>query len=98
MPIDISFNTDTDKGSFATKTYADQNYINVEGDTLQGDLDLNNHKITNVGKPTADKDCATKHYIDQQINATNNLLSGCIKGTMLTIKVRSVSNGIFYCT
>ena len=76
MPIDISFNMETDKGSFATKTYADQNYINVEGDTLQGELDLSNHKITNVGNPTADKDCATKNYVDSLIrhNSENDII------------------------
>ena len=39
--------------------------------------------------PTADKDCASKGYIDQQINDTCNILSQidkCIKGSMLTIK------------
>ena len=39
--------------------------------------------------PTADKDCASKGYIDQQINDTHIKLSRidkCIKGSMLTIK------------
>ena len=37
MPIDISFKTDSNA---AATTYNDQNYVNVDGDTLQGDLDL----------------------------------------------------------
>ena len=61
MPIDISFKTDSN--AVAT-TYNDQNYINVEGDTLQGNLDLNNHKITNVGSPTEPSDCVSKQYVD----------------------------------
>ena len=88
MPIDISFKT---ASNVAATTYINlyQNYINVEGDALQGDLDLNNHKIMNVGMSTADKDCASKGYIDQQINDTHNILSRidkCIKSSMLTIK------------
>ena len=67
MPIDITFKTDSDPSNFTSKTYNDQNYINVEGDTLQGDLDLNNHKITNVGTPTDDNDCSTKGYVDNLI-------------------------------
>ena len=67
MPIDISFKTDSDPSDFTSKTYNDQNYINVEGDTLQGDLNLNNHKITNVGTPTDDKDCVSKSFVDNLI-------------------------------
>ena len=67
MPLDITFKTDSDPSNFTTKTYNDQNYINVEGDTLQGSLDLNNHKITNVGTPTDDNDCSTKGYVDNLI-------------------------------
>ena len=76
MPIDISFESDTDLSNFASKTYNDQNYINVEGDTLQGDLDLNNHKITNVSTPTADKDCVPKDYVDSLIrrNSENDII------------------------
>ena len=61
MTINISFET---ASNAAATTYNDQNYINVEGDTLQGDLDLNNHKITNVGSPSDDKDCVPKGYVD----------------------------------
>ena len=61
MPIDISFKT---ASNAAATTYNDQNYINVEGDTLQGNLDLNNHRITNVGSPSDDKDCVPRKYVD----------------------------------
>ena len=64
MPIDISFGTGNDKSNYTTKTYTDQNYINVEGDSMQGTLNLSNHKLTNVPDPTDDKDAATKSYVD----------------------------------
>ena len=60
MPIDVSFKTDVTENNCTLKTSDDQNYINLEGDTLQGDLNLNNNKITNVGNPTGEKDCTTK--------------------------------------
>ena len=64
MPIDISFKTDITENNYTLKTYNDQNYINVEEDTLQGDLNLNNNKIANVGNLTNEKDCTTKIYVD----------------------------------
>ena len=74
MPIDISFKA---ASNAATTTYNDQNYINVEGDTLQGDLDLNNHKITNVGSLSDDKDCVPKGYVDNlgiRRNSENDII------------------------
>ena len=74
MPIDISFKT---ASIAAATTYSDQNYINVEGDTLQGNLDLNNHRITNVGSPSDDKDCVPKGYVDNlgiRHNSENDII------------------------
>ncbi len=50
----------------------DIRYVNQSGDELRGDLDLNNHKITNVGDPAADKDCVTKAYVDSKLLIINN--------------------------
>ena len=74
MSIDISFKTDITKKNYTSKTYNNQNYITVEEDTLQGDLNLNNNKITNVGNPTDEKDCTTESYVDQQIEHTKTIL------------------------
>ena len=74
MPIDISFKT---ASNAAATTYNDQNYINVEGDTLQGNLDLNNHRITNVGSLSDDKDCVPKGYVDNlgiRRNSENDII------------------------
>ena len=43
----------------------------MEFDTLQSNLDLNNHKIINAGTPSDDKDCAPKSYVDGYVNASN---------------------------
>lgn len=45
MPLDISFSSNPTNS--VSKTYIDQNYVNTEGDTLQGDLDINSNKIIN---------------------------------------------------
>ena len=45
----------------------------VTGGTMQGNIDMGNHAITNVqevellGSPTADNQAATKGYVDNQI-------------------------------
>ena len=41
--------------------------MNESGDVMTGGLNMNNQKITNVGDPTADKDCSTKQYVDNLI-------------------------------
>ena len=94
MPIDISFRT---ASNAAATTYNGQNYINVEGDTLQGNLDLNSHRITNVGSPSDDKDCVPKGYADNlgiRRNSENDIILE-MQGNF--ILKNPVSNGIkFY--
>ena len=75
--MDISFKTDSCKNKYATKTYNDQNYINVEGGTLRDDLNVNNNKVTKVGSPTENSDCATKKYVDNlgvRRNSENDII------------------------
>ena len=94
MPIDISFKT---ASNTAATTCSDQNYINVEGDTLQGNLDLNNHRITNVGSPSDDKDCVPKGYVDN-LGIRRNSENDIILETQCNFILKNpVSNGIkFY--
>ena len=44
---------------FARENY-DNTYVNQTGDILQGDLNMNNHRILNIGNPP-------KHYAPEQI-------------------------------
>ena len=87
MPIDISFKATNSLNKFTSKVYADQNYVNVEGDTLQGDLNLNNNKIINLAKPTDDKDCATKSYVDERLSKlpTTEYVDG-LKESVIRVK------------
>ena len=96
MPIDISFKPDSDTDKLIATTYNDQNYIYVEGDTLQGDLDRNNHKITNVGSPSNDKDCVPKGYVDN-LGIRRNSENDIILETLGNFILKNPSNAVkFY--
>ena len=42
----------------------DSNYVNITGDTMQGDLNLGNFKITGLASPVAGGDATNKAYVD----------------------------------
>ena len=52
----------------ATKQYSDSNFLNRDGN-----LSMNNNKITNVGKPTDNNDAANKKYVDDNPTSTSKL-------------------------
>ncbi|ESP04156.1 hypothetical protein LOTGIDRAFT_170988 [Lottia gigantea] len=44
-------------------------FVDQIGDTLQGDLDMNNFKVTNLKSPENDNDAVHKKYLREQINS-----------------------------
>ena len=42
------------------KVYSDHNYLNELGDSMKGDLGMNNFQIKNLGDPVDDKDVVNK--------------------------------------
>lgn len=46
----------------------DNNYVNVTGDTMQGDLNLGNFKITGLASPVAGGDATNKAYVDNAVS------------------------------
>ncbi|ESO98148.1 hypothetical protein LOTGIDRAFT_174324 [Lottia gigantea] len=44
-------------------------FVDQIGDTLQGDLDMNNFKVTNLKSPENDNDTVHKKYLRDQINS-----------------------------
>ncbi|ESO85557.1 hypothetical protein LOTGIDRAFT_155043 [Lottia gigantea] len=44
-------------------------FVDQIGDTLQGDLDMNNFSITNLKSPENDNDAIHKKYLREQINS-----------------------------
>lgn len=54
-------------------------YVKKAGDTMTGQLDMSNNKITNVGAPTVNNDSANKKYVDDKVAALGTVLE--YKGT-----------------
>ncbi|ESP02088.1 hypothetical protein LOTGIDRAFT_157238 [Lottia gigantea] len=48
-------------------------FVDQIGDTLQGDLDMNNFKVTNLKSPENDNDAVHKKYFREQINSIEEL-------------------------
>ncbi|ESP02188.1 hypothetical protein LOTGIDRAFT_157346 [Lottia gigantea] len=44
-------------------------FVDQIGDTLQGDLDMNNFKVTNLKSPENDNDAVHKKYLRDQMNS-----------------------------
>lgn len=52
----------------------DKVFINADGDKMEGELNMDKNKITNVKTPTSNFDCANKAYVDGiKINTINTL-------------------------
>ena len=64
--------------------------------SMSGDLDLNNHKITNLTNPSNNQDAATKKYVDDAINGLPEamIFKGTLgtSGTITTLPAASSSN------
>ena len=74
MPVDLDFGLSNANMNFPTKTQNDNRYINVTGDEMTGDLNMNNQRITNLRVPQEDSDAVNKIYV----NAVQTLLEGNI--------------------
>ncbi len=46
------------------KNLVDTVYLNVSGDVMEGNINMNNNSITNVPNPTSQGDAANKAYVD----------------------------------
>ena len=40
-------------------------YLNTDGGTMEGQIDMNNNKIINLPEPTSAKDAATKDFVEK---------------------------------
>lgn len=45
----------------------DTTYVNVAGDTMTGNLNMDGHLITNLGAPVSGSDAVTKNYVDAKV-------------------------------
>ena len=60
---------DTDEIKHEIKIYSDKKYVNELGDTMKGDLGMNNFIIKHVGDPVDDKDVVNKSYLNSELES-----------------------------
>ena len=59
-------------GEISKITTVDTNqFVLKSGSTMTGDLNMNNHSITNVKKPTRDNDAVNRGYLNQKISESH---------------------------
>jgi hypothetical protein len=58
-------------------------YVLKAGDTLTGNLDMNNNKIIGLGLPTQNNESSNKKYVDDTVSATSHIVLHKIGGSML---------------
>ena len=64
--INLTYPTNIEDAT--NKQYADQNFLNIDGNNnMQASLNMNSQKITNVLKPDDDGDATNKKYVDERI-------------------------------
>ena len=56
---------------FISLTKALQAKVNVAGDKMAGNLNMNSNRVTNVGNPVDVHDCVTKNYLDTALSPIN---------------------------
>ena len=53
-------------------------YLNTDGGTMEGQIDMNNNKIINLPEPTSAKDAATKDFVGEKSCFTKRVAKKCI--------------------
>ncbi|ESO96536.1 hypothetical protein LOTGIDRAFT_159951 [Lottia gigantea] len=67
---DLKYKKETKKPNTTTWiNKAKPYFVDQIGDTLQGDLDMNNFKVTNLKSPENDNDAVHKKYLRELINS-----------------------------
>ena len=93
MPTRISDENES-SSYFLSKQAADIQYVNQAGDAMQGDLDINDKKITNLKYPTDIGDAASKLYVDlnpARVTSPFRIISLHIKRIIPTSRVLLVT-------
>lgn len=55
-----------------TKSEANENYVNVKGDYMEGILNMRNNQIKNLAIPTEKNDAVSKKYVESEIQLTKS--------------------------
>ena len=70
MKSDVT-NKEYADSKFISLTKAMQTKVDIAGDKMTGNLDMNNNRVTNIGDAVDNYDCVTKHYLDSTIKPIN---------------------------
>ena len=69
----VNASTDVeDPSSLLTVGDADARYYNIEGDTLEGDLNAGGNKITGVPNPEDTNDATNKGFVDAEVSSVRS--------------------------
>jgi hypothetical protein len=71
--INKKINATTVENNYYAKIESDSRYYNVTGDTLSGDMNVNDNQITNVGDGVADGDAVNKGQLDLKEDLSNKV-------------------------
>ena len=55
-----------DVNEVVNKGYVDEHFVNKSGDSMTGNLSMENHRITNLTSPTSTTDATNKSYVDKK--------------------------------
>lgn len=73
----VTSSIQTQLNNKAASTHTHNQYLQLSGGTMTGNITMRSHKITGLGTPTANTDAATKAYVDQAVedaSSTGNYL------------------------
>ena len=62
------FGTSGSQSSSTVKVVGFEHKVSKSGDIMYGDLNLNNHKITNLANPVTESDSVNKGFLDNAIS------------------------------
>ena len=85
MSISIFGTTRNQSSSTPAKVVGIENKVSKSGDTMHGDLNLNNHKITNLANPAAESDGVNKRFLDNALTSVIRYKEKLDIGSRLTV-------------
>ena len=68
MPLYINGTEMSQTNNENNRLFNEQTFVNASGDSMIGELNMNNQKIKNLSTPTDDGDACNKQYLEAKLN------------------------------